>query len=144
MSNIITYDIARFLYIKKIPLLPRLFNRLTRLIFSCEVPCTAEIHNTVKFAHNGLGVVIGHDTIIGEDTKILQNVTIGGRSSIRANPIIGKKVLIGAGACILGPVKIGDNVKIGANAVVLKDIPSDCVAVGVPARIIKKNKKEVE
>lgn len=46
---------------------------------------------------------------------------------------------ISTGSKILGPVHIGDNVVIGANSTVLKDIPSNCVAVGSPARIIKEN-----
>jgi serine O-acetyltransferase len=139
LSNIITHKIARWLYLKKIPLLPRVFNRLTRLIYSCEIPYTAQISETVIFAHKGLGVVIGHDTIIGHNSKILQNVTIGGRSGIRANPVIGENVLIGAGACILGRVIIGDNASIGANAVVLDDIPPNSVAVGAPAKVVKIN-----
>lgn len=53
-------------------------------------------------------------------------------------PIIGDNVLIGTGARILGNVRVGINVKIGANSVVLTDIPDNCLAVGVPARIIKK------
>ena len=43
--------------------------------------------------------------------------------------------MIGAGAVILGNIKIGDNVQVGANAVVTHDIPDNCVALGVPARI---------
>ena len=57
---------------------------------------------------------------------------------------IGNNVIIGAGAKIIGNVKIGDNVKIGANAVVTKDIPSDSVAVGVPAVVIKKNGNKIK
>lgn len=53
-------------------------------------------------------------------------------------PIIGDNVIIGTGARILGNVRIGNNVKIGANSVVLTDIPDNCLAVGVPARIIRK------
>jgi len=52
--------------------------------------------------------------------------------------IIGDNVLIGAGVKILGGVNIGNNVKIGANAVVVKDIPDNCTAVGIPARIVSK------
>lgn len=138
MTNIITYDIARYFYTKNIPVIPRLCSRLTRLIYSCEIPYTASIHPTVHFAHKGLGVVIGHDTEIGEGCKILHNVTIGGRSGVRANPILGKNVLVGAGACILGDVKVEDNVSIGANAVVLKDVSANSISVGVPARTINK------
>lgn len=137
MSNIWTHNFGRWLYLKKIPVLPRVFSRLTRLVYSCEIPYTADIHPTVKFVHSGLGVVIGHDTVIGKNTKILQNVTIGGRSGVRANPKIGKNVLIGANASILGNVNIGDNVKIGAGAVVINNIPENSVAVGVPAKILK-------
>jgi serine O-acetyltransferase len=50
--------------------------------------------------------------------------------------MIGSDVEIGVGAKIIGPVTIGDRVVIGANAVVLNDVPSDAVAVGVPARVI--------
>lgn len=53
-------------------------------------------------------------------------------------PIIGDNVIIGTGARILGNVRIGNNVKIGSNSVVLTDIPDNCLAVGVPARIIRK------
>jgi serine O-acetyltransferase len=65
-------------------------------------------------------------------------VTIGGRSKIKDLPIIGDNVLIGAGAKILGDVIIGNNVVIGANAVVVESVPDNCVAAGVPARIIKR------
>ncbi|MGP9043563.1 serine O-acetyltransferase [Cytobacillus kochii] len=136
MTNIKTYNIARWLYLRKIPFFPRVFNRLTRLIYSCEIPYTAQIDKGVIFAHKGLGVVIGHDTVIGENTKVLQHVTIGGKGGIRANPVIGKNVIIGAGASILGDVKIGDNAKIGAGAVVLKDVTEDCTVVGIPAKEI--------
>lgn len=54
---------------------------------------------------------------------------------------IGDNCYIGAGATILGPVKIGNNVTIAAGAVVTKDVPDNCVAAGVPARVIK-NKDE--
>ena len=43
-----------------------------------------------------------------------------------------------AGAVIVGGIEIGDNVTIGANAVVTKSVPDDCIAVGVPARIIRR------
>ena len=129
------YSFARKCYLLKIPLLPRITRRIMRFFYSCEIPYTANIHSTVNFAHRALGVVIGHDSIIGENTKILQNVTIGGRSGVRANPIIGKNVLIGVGACVLGKVTVGDNASIGANAVVISNVPEGCIAVGVPAVI---------
>lgn len=62
-------------------------------------------------------------------------MTIGEVDSHDA-PVIGKNVFIGARAMILGDIIIGDNVKIGAGAVVLRNVPHNCTAVGVPARII--------
>ncbi|PRZ44016.1 serine O-acetyltransferase [Antricoccus suffuscus] len=136
MTNIRTLDWARKAYLAKIPLVPRILGRVTRLFYSCEIPYTAAIDPTVVFAHRGLGVVIGHDTQIGARTRVLQNVTIGGRSGVRANPRIGNAVLIGAGAAILGDVKVGDGAQIAAHAVVLTDVPPGATAAGVPARIV--------
>ena len=135
MTNIRTYDWARAAYLKGIPLLPRLLGRLTRVLYSCEIPYTADIDPSVVFAHKGLGVVIGHDTVIGPGTKILQNVSIGGRAGVRANPVIGRDVLIGAGACVLGAVRLGDGSVVAAQAVVITDVPAGSTAIGVPARV---------
>jgi serine O-acetyltransferase len=45
---------------------------------------------------------------------------------------------IGAGAKLLGPIRVGDDVAIGANAVVITDVPSNSIAVGIPARILPR------
>jgi serine O-acetyltransferase len=61
-------------------------------------------------------------------------VTVGlARTDDPCAPTIGNGVDIGAGAKLLGRIRIGDRVLIGANAVVVKDVPADCIAVGVPA-----------
>lgn len=107
--------------------------RLIYILFSCQIPPTAKIHETVDIAH-GIGIVIHQESVIGEYTKIYQHVTIGGGHG----PRIGRNCVLGSGCCILGNVIIGDNVKVGANAVVLENIPSNCTVVGVPARIVKR------
>lgn len=91
----------------------------------------------------GLFIQHGHSTEInarklGNNCQVWQNVTVGVKYSGGERPLIGNNVKISAGACVLGGITIGNNVTIGANAVVLQDIPDDCVAVGVPARIIKR------
>jgi serine O-acetyltransferase len=128
---------ARRLYLAHIPLLPRLLSIFTRVIYSCAIPITADIDRTVVFAHKGLGVVIGHDAVIGVGTKVLHNVTIGGRAGSRANPVIGNEVVIGAGAIILGDIKVGDGAVIAAGAVVLKDVPPGAMVAGNPA-VVKR------
>ena len=56
--------------------------------------------------------------------------------------VIGDNVQIGVGANIFGNVKIGNNVSIGAHSIVLKDVPSNCVVAGAPAKIIKTRPEE--
>ena len=93
------------------------------------------------FIDHGTGVVIGETTEIGDDCTIYQGVTLGGTGKDRGkrHPTIGNNVMIGAGAKVLGPITIGNNVRIAAGAVVLMDIPDNCTAVGVPARIARRN-----
>jgi serine O-acetyltransferase len=55
---------------------------------------------------------------------------------VRRHPIIGKGVIIGVGASVLGAIVVGDYSRIGAGSVVLKNLPANCTAVGVPAKII--------
>jgi len=89
------------------------------------------------FIDHGMGVVIGETAEIGDDAMLYHGVTLGGRSSNtgKRHPTVGDDVTIGAGARILGPVVIGARSQVGANAVVVKDVPPDSVAVGVPARV---------
>lgn len=105
-----------------------------------------EIHPAAQigrrfFIDHGAGVVIGETAIIGDDVTIYQGVTLGGTGHDvgKRHPTIGNNVLIGAGAKVLGPFSIGDNCNIAAGAVVLEEIPPNCTAVGVPARIVKRD-----
>lgn len=104
----------------------RLMEVFLRIVFSCDIPSQVKIGKNCRFAHNALGVVIHPEAIIGNNCKIGQNVTIGGRSGITILPIIEDDVEIGANSLILGPIKIGKGSKIGAGSVVLKDPPQFC------------------
>ena len=85
-----------------------------------------------KGALVNLNCTIGHDCTIGRFIEMSPGVHISG------NCIIGEFVNIGTNATILPKIKIGDNVTIGAGAVVTKDIPSNSLAVGIPAKVIKE------
>ena len=105
-----------------------------------------EIHPGAKIGKNlfidhGSGVVIGETAEIGDNCTIYQNVTLGGtgKDKGKRHPTLGNNVMVGAGARVLGPFKVGDNSKIAANAVVLTEVPPNCTAVGVPARVVKCN-----
>ena len=93
------------------------------------------------FIDHGTGVVIGETTEIGDDVTLYQGVTLGGtgKDTGKRHPTIGNGVMIGAGAKVLGPFKVGDNSNLAAGAVVLEEIPPDSTAVGVPARVVKRN-----
>lgn len=116
------------------------------LIRLMEVTFTSiEIHPTATigpglFIPHAQCIVIGKGAAIGRNVTINQGVTIGGmpgkQKDGRGIAVIGDNVLIGAGSIVLGPITIGNNAIIGANAVVLSDIPSDSVAVGVPAKVV--------
>ncbi|WP_066248443.1 serine O-acetyltransferase [Neobacillus drentensis] len=133
------YLFSRRLAIIKIPLLPNLVTYLIRFIFGCYVPYTADIGKGTKLGYGGLGIVIHRRATIGKDCTINSGVTIGGTTKKYEVPILGDNVYVGTGAKVIGNVKIGSNVVIGANAVVLNDIPDNCLAVGVPAKIVKEN-----
>ena len=110
-----------------------------------------EIHPAVQigkrfFIDHGTGVVIGETTVIGDDVTVYQGVTLGGtgKDTGKRHPTIGNNVMIGAGAKVLGPIEIGNNSKIASGAVVLNDIPSNSTAVGVPARVVKREGMRVD
>lgn len=109
-----------------------------RIVFSCDIPYPTIIGKNVQFPHYGLGVVINPDAKIGDNCKIGQNVTIGGRGKAEC-PVIGDNVVIGAGALILGDIHIGNNSSVGAGAVVIHSVPENAVVVGNPAKVIKFN-----
>ena len=98
------------------------------------------------FIDHGTGVVIGETAVIGDNVTIYQGVTLGGtgKDTGKRHPTIGNNVMIGSGAKVLGPFKIGDNSNIAAGAVVLEEIPPDSTAVGVPARVVKRNGERVD
>jgi serine O-acetyltransferase len=131
------YRLSNQLYRKRVPILPGIIMRIIRILFSCDIPYSLEIGENTAFAHNGLGVVVHRDAIIGHNNKIMQNVTIGGKNG-QGPPKIGNYCFIGSGAKVMGEIEIGDDVMIGANAVVTKSVESGMVVAGVPAKVIGK------
>jgi serine O-acetyltransferase len=87
----------------------------------------------LKLGHYG-NVVVNGDVRIGKNCEIQMGVCIGRHKG--GVPTIGNNVYIGPGAKIFGGIHIGDNVSIGANAVVNKDVPDNCVVVGIPAKVV--------
>jgi len=137
------YNCGHFLHRLNVPIFPKLFYYFIRFFFTASVPYTATIGRNTSFNNYGMGVVIHRRSVIGENCEISHQVTIGGRGGFHEVPVIGNDVFIGAGAKVLGPITVGDGATIGANAVVLTDVPAHSVAVGIPARVIKRNVQSI-
>ncbi len=120
-------------------ILYRIAFRRCRNVYGIELPYSAVIGRNVVIEHQG-GIVVHGRTVIGDRCIIRQNCTFGIRdmSDLDAAPILGIGVDVGAGAVVLGRIRLGDGAVVGANAVVLADVPAGALAVGVPARIVKR------
>jgi serine O-acetyltransferase len=117
----------------------RFLSHFSRIINGIEIHPGAKIGKRV-FIDHGLGVVIGETSEIGDDCTIYQGVTLGGTSlykGAKRHPTLGRGVVVSAGAKVLGGFTIGDFARIGSNAVVLKEVPPNATAVGIPARIVR-------
>ena len=96
------------------------------------------IFKTPPILPHGLnGIIVSQYASIGKNVTIYHQVTIGAKEDKYA-PIIGDNVIIYPKSILIGDIHIGDNVIIGAGSVVVKDIPDNSIAVGNPARIIKR------
>lgn len=135
---------AHKLYLKKHYFLARFISQLARFFTGIEIHPGATIGKNL-FIDHGMGIVIGETTVIGDNCIIYHQVTLGGtgKDKGKRHPTLGNNVLVSTGAKILGPIIIEENVKIGANSVVLKNIPKDTTAVGIPARVVKTQGKSM-
>lgn len=135
---IIYHRIAHWLYKHKLRFLARAVSQISRFWTGVEIHPGAKIGRRFVIDH-GMGIVIGETAEIGDDVLIYQGVTLGGtgKDKGKRHPTIGNNVMIGSGAKVLGPFAVGDNARIASNAVVLKEIPPDSTAVGIPARVVR-------
>ena len=133
------HRIAHLFYNTGLRFLPRFISAIGLFLTTIDIHPAAKLGRRV-FIDHGVGVVIGETVIIGDDVLIYQQVTLGGVSTHKGkrHPTIKSGAVIGAGAKVLGNIIIGENVKVGANSVVVKDVPANSTAVGIPARVLKR------
>ena len=139
---VIVHRLSHSLYLHGHKLTARIISQIMRGLTGIEIHPGAKIGKGLLIDH-GSGVVIGETAEIGDYCLLYQGCTLGGtgKDHGKRHPTLGNNVMVGAGAKILGPFKVGDNAKIAANAVVLKEVPPNSTAVGVPARIVRQNGK---
>lgn len=138
---LVNYRIAHALHVKGFKTLARAIMGISQIITNIDIHPACTIGRQV-FDH-AFGVVIGETAIVGDDVLIYQGVTLGGVSlerGVKRHPTIKNHTVIGSGAKVLGDITIGENCRIGSNSVVVKSIPDDSTAVGIPARIIEKGR----
>lgn len=139
LHAVIWHRVAHWLYCRRMFLLARLLSQISRFFTGIEIHPGAVIGRRL-FIDHGSGIVIGETAELGDDITLYQGVTLGGtgKDKGKRHPTIGHNVTIGSGAKILGPITIGHNAKIGAGAVVVRCIPSNSTAVGVPAHVVRR------
>lgn len=122
-------------------LLSFILSKLTGGLFGAAISPVATIGPGLYIGHTG-GIRVSAKAIIGANFSFGPGCIIGAKGlGVSGAATIGDNVYVGTGAKILGPVRIGNGVRIGANAVVIDDIPEEVVAVGVPARVVKRTPK---
>jgi bifunctional UDP-N-acetylglucosamine pyrophosphorylase/glucosamine-1-phosphate N-acetyltransferase len=101
-------------------------------------------YGEVKNSRLGRGVKMGHfsymgDATVGADANIgAGTITCNFDGKQKHDTEIGEGAFIGSDTMLVAPVKIGKGARTGAGAVVTKDVPDGSIAVGVPARVIRK------
>ncbi len=135
-NAIFFYRIARWFYLKRIPLIPTFFRGLIFIFYNSKVPFQNKMGKGTTLICRGIGVAIVEGTEIGDNCRIGINVVCSGTGPYKNLPKLGNNIWIGPGAVISGPVIVEDNVIIAPNAVVTKSVPQGAIVGGVPAKII--------
>lgn len=140
------HRIAHWLFRGELYFLARLVNHIARFLTGIDIHPGAKIGRNFFIDHGF--VVIGETAEIGDDVTIYQGATLGGTNPTnglagKRHPTIGNGVVISLGAAVLGPVTVGDRARIGANSIVTKDVPEGATMVGIPARPMLVDAKEL-
>ena len=151
ITAIATYRIAHELYLKQVPLIPRIMSECAHAKTGIDIHPGATIGRNF-FIDHGTGVVIGETSIIGDNVKIYQGATLGALSfpkdergriikGHKRHPTIEDDVTIYAEATILGDVTIGKGAVIGGNVWVKQSVPAGYTVSTASANIVSKTTK---
>jgi serine O-acetyltransferase len=121
---------------------------LVRAVTGAEIHPGAVLGRRV-FVDHGSAVVIGETAVVGNDTTIYHQVTLGAvgwwrdnrrTTGERRHPVVGARVVLGAGATVLGPVVVGDDAVVGAQALVVEDVPAGVHALA-PVAVVPRRRE---
>ncbi len=146
ITSIAIYRLAHELYVKQIPLIPRIMSECAHSRTGIDIHPGAKIGRNF-FIDHGTGVVIGETTVIGDNVKIYQGTTLGALSfpkdergrvikGGKRHPTIEDNVIIYAEATILGNVVIGTNSVIGGNVWIKESVPADVTVTAAGGELV--------
>lgn len=139
IKAILNYRVAHELFLLNVPIIPRIITEMAHSETGIDIHPGAQIGKYFSIDH-GTGVVVGETTIIGDNVKIYQGVTLGAKSfpldedgktvkGTPRHPIIEDNVIIYSNATILGRITIGSNSTVGGNIWVTNDLPPNSKVV---------------
>jgi serine O-acetyltransferase len=151
INAIATYRIAHELYVKEVPLIPRIMTEFAHSKTGIDIHPGAKIGKNF-FIDHGTGVVIGETTVIGDNVKIYQGVTLGAMSfpkdergkiikGGKRHPTIEDNVVIYAEATILGDVVIGKDSVVGGNVWIKESVPPGVTVSMAKAELVYTKRK---
>ncbi len=138
------YRVSNRIYKSRWHRVARFLMAISQFLTNIDIHPAATIGRRL-FIDHGIGVVIGETAVIENDVLIYQGVTLGGvnlTAGVKRHPTIKEHAVIGAGAKILGDITIGRGAKVGSNSVVVKSVPDNSTAVGIPARVVEKGRSK--
>ena len=145
LHAVLYYRLGHRLWNAGLKWLARLVSTFARWLTGIEIHPAAKIGRRL-FIDHGMGVVIGETAEIGDDCTLYHGVTLGGTTwkKGKRHPTLGNDVVVGAGAKVLGPIHVGDGARVGSNAVVDKDVPAGATVVGIPGRVVQRDKAALD
>lgn len=133
------------LHEKKIPVLPRFLQNVSRFFTSIEIHPGAQLGKNVFIDHTG--AIIGETAKVGDNVIIIGRVVLGstgkGHEYLR-HTIVEDGATLGMNSVMLGRITIGKNAKVGAGAIVTHDVPPNSTVIGNPAKIIALNGQKLK
>jgi serine O-acetyltransferase len=140
LRAVLAYRFYSYVHHAWSPVLAYILHNRVRRKYGVDIYPQARIGPGLCLVHLG-AIVVGPGSVLGDRVTLQSCVTLGQKDPTTGEPHLGSDVYVGTGAKLLGNICVGSGAVIGANAVVVGDVPSQHVAVGVPARCFPRQAK---